>query len=75
KVRLDDWTTVTRARTVADPTNDPAVVGRIACDLLLTYDPTRPVRLLGVRLGLLQTDDPAVGTTGAADTQLELPVG
>jgi len=50
KVRLDDWTTVTRARTVAQATNDAAVVGRVARELLAAYDPPRPVRLLGVRV-------------------------
>jgi len=75
KVRLDDWTTVTRARTVDAPTNDPALVGRVACDLLRAYDPARPVRLLGVRLGVLQTDEPpAAAVSIAGDGQLELPV-
>jgi DNA polymerase-4 len=50
KVRLDDWTNVTRSHTVAQPTNDPAVVMPIALDLLRAYDPPRPVRLLGVRV-------------------------
>ncbi|MFN8162069.1 MAG: DNA polymerase IV [Solirubrobacterales bacterium] len=50
KVRLDDWTTVTRARTLEDPTDDPATVGRVAVELLREYSPPRPVRLLGVRV-------------------------
>ncbi len=50
KVRLDDWTNVSRSHTVEQPTNDPAVVGRVALDLLRAYDPQRPVRLLGVRV-------------------------
>jgi DNA polymerase IV len=50
KVRLDDWTTVTRAHTVEQPTNDPGVVTSVALDLLRAYNPPRPVRLLGVRL-------------------------
>jgi DNA polymerase-4 len=50
KVRLDDWTTVTRARSLAGRTNDPALVQTIAVDLFRAYRPTRPVRLLGVRL-------------------------
>jgi DNA polymerase IV len=76
KVRLDDWTTVTRARTVDQPTNDPVRVAGVACDLLRAYDPTRPVRLLGVRLGALEPDRPPAATDGAgrADAQLELPV-
>jgi DNA polymerase IV len=50
KVRLDDWTNVTRSHSVAEATNDPAVVGPVALDLLRAYDPPRPVRLLGVRV-------------------------
>jgi DNA polymerase-4 len=50
KVRLDDWTNVTRSQTVEAPTNDPAVVRPVALGLLRAYDPQRPVRLLGVRV-------------------------
>jgi DNA polymerase-4 len=50
KVRLDDWTNVTRSHTLPEPTDDPAVVGPIALELLRAYDPQRPVRLLGVRV-------------------------
>jgi DNA polymerase IV len=50
KVRLDDWTTVTRARTLDHATNDVEVIAPIALDLLRAYDPPRPVRLLGVRV-------------------------
>jgi DNA polymerase-4 len=50
KLRLDDWTTLTRARTIDEPTNDYATVHSIALDLLRALDPERPVRLLGVRI-------------------------
>ena len=50
KVRLDDWTNVTRSQTLEAPTNDPAVVAPVALGLLRAYAPPRPVRLLGVRL-------------------------
>jgi DNA polymerase-4 len=50
KVRLDDWTTVTRARTIAEPTCDAQLVSGIALELLRDYAPARPVRLLGVRV-------------------------
>ena len=56
KVRLDDWTNVTRSHTVEEPTNDPAVVGPVALDLLRAYDPQRPVRLLGVRLASFESE-------------------
>ena len=49
KVRLDDWTTVTRARTVGAPTNATDTITDVALELLRAYDPPRPVRLLGVR--------------------------
>jgi DNA polymerase-4 len=50
KVRLDDWTTVTRAKTFPEPTADAAFVTEVALGLLRAYDPPRPVRLLGVRV-------------------------
>ena len=56
KVRLDDFTTVTRARTIPAATNDPAVVGDVACALLDEYAPPRPVRLLGVRVAAFEED-------------------
>jgi DNA polymerase IV len=51
KVRLDDFTTITRARTLPEATCDAGVVGEVALQLLADYSPTRPVRLLGVRVG------------------------
>jgi DNA polymerase IV len=56
KVRLDDWTNVTRSHTVDAPTNDSAVVRPVALDLLRAYDPPRPVRLLGVRVAAFESD-------------------
>ena len=50
KVRLDDWTTVTRVHTVEAPTNDAELITRTARTLLRNYAPPRPVRLLGVRV-------------------------
>jgi DNA polymerase IV len=50
KVRLDDWTNVTRSHTVEQPTNDPELVADVALEMLRAYDPPRPVRLLGVRV-------------------------
>ncbi len=79
KVRLDDFTTVTRARTLREPTHDREVVRSHALELLEQYSPPRPVRLLGVRVaGLGAGDDDGAG--GAAereresDGQLALPV-
>jgi len=50
KVRLDDWTTVTRAQTLESPTREFDTVALIARSLLRDYAPPRPVRLLGVRV-------------------------
>lgn len=54
KVRLDDFSTHTRARTIEQPTRDRGVVGPVAVDLLRELAPERPVRLLGVRLAGLE---------------------
>jgi DNA polymerase-4 len=67
KVRLSDWTNVTRSRTVEEATNDPAVVTPIALELLREYAPNRPVRLLGVRLAGFET--PAEGEEAAAEAE------
>jgi DNA polymerase-4 len=50
KVRLDDFSTHTRARTLSDPTNDVEAVRRVASELLREFAPPRPVRLIGVRV-------------------------
>ncbi len=55
KVRLSDFTTVTRARTIAVATNDAHVVAQVAVELLREYAPARPVRLLGVRVAAFET--------------------
>jgi DNA polymerase-4 len=56
KVRLDDWTNVSRSHTVEEPINDPSVVEQVALDLLRAYDPQRPVRLLGVRVAAFERE-------------------
>jgi DNA polymerase IV len=68
KVRLDDFTTATRARTLPEAVNEPERVGGVARELLREYAPPRPVRLLGVRVAsFVQTGD-------EADSQLALPL-
>jgi DNA polymerase IV len=90
KIRLDDFTTVTRAHTVAEPTCDAQQVSAVALRLLREYSPPRPVRLLGVRVAGLgsgqagaraQSDTHgrpgpagAVGVGEDAADQLALPV-
>lgn len=72
KVRLDDFSTVTRARTIARPTDDPQEIADIAAQLLRDYGPQRPVRLLGVRAAGFAAEDDADAT--ADEGQLALPM-
>ena len=72
KVRLDDWTNVTRARTIETFTNDTEQVTAIALDLLRAYAPPRPVRLLGVRVASFE--DEVVAAPPAPVAQLALEV-
>ncbi len=64
KVRLDDFSTHTRARTLGEPIQTADRVGPVALDLLRRFDPARPVRLLGVRVAGLEAP--------ATDQQLTL---
>jgi len=68
KVRFDDFTTVTRARSIDAAVNDSSTVATVALELLRRLDPRRPVRLLGVRVAGLdeQSGD------GMTDDQLSL---
>jgi DNA polymerase-4 len=75
KVRLDDWTTVTRARTVEAPTHDVALVIETALELLRAYGPPRPVRLLGVRVAGFEDVEPEARRAPPAPAgQLALPL-
>ncbi len=73
KIRLDDWTNVSRSHTVELPTNDPDVVGPVALELLRAYDPQRPVRLLGVRLAGFDNETDAEPAAAAPQLKLSLP--
>jgi DNA polymerase IV len=68
KIRLDDFSTHTRARTLADAVSSADRVGPVALDLLRRFAPPRPVRLLGVRVAGLELAE------GAADQQLTLAI-
>jgi DNA polymerase-4 len=72
KVRLDDWTNATRARTLDVFTNDTERVTAIALDLLRAYAPARPVRLIGVRVASFE-DEVALPSAAPVD-QLALEV-
>jgi DNA polymerase-4 len=58
KVRLDDFSTHTRARTLAEPVASVDRVLPVALDLLRRFAAPRPVRLLGVRVAGLETATP-----------------
>jgi DNA polymerase-4 len=78
KVRLDDWTTVTRARSIDSYINDEATIIEVALELFRDYSPPRPVRLLGVRVAGFEgvDDEPAEAVPrDAPPGQLVLPLG
>ena len=50
KVRLDDFTTHTRSRTLSAPVQSVERVEPVALELLRRFAPSRPVRLIGVRV-------------------------
>jgi len=54
KIRLDDFSTHTRARTVPDPVSSAERIGPIALELLRRFAARRPVRLLGARVAGLE---------------------
>ncbi len=58
KVRLRPFTTLTRSLTLPAPTNDPEVLGAAAVELLGRIDRERAVRLLGVRLEMVEPEEP-----------------
>jgi DNA polymerase IV len=68
KVRLDDFSTHTRARTLPEAVSSAERVGPVALDLFRRFAPVRPVRLLGVRVAGLE---PAAA---GAEEQLTLSV-
>jgi DNA polymerase-4 len=68
KVRFDDFSTVTRARSLEAAVNDEKTVATVALELLRRLDPRRPVRLLGVRVAGLDEGH----ARGLPDDQLSL---
>jgi DNA polymerase-4 len=65
KVRLDDFSTHTRARTLSEPVASADRVGPVALSLLREFGVPRPLRLLGVRVA---------GLEPASELQLTLAV-
>jgi DNA polymerase-4 len=72
KIRLDDFTNATRARTIDTFTNEEQQILAIALDLLRAYAPARPVRLIGVRVASFE--DEARPAPAPAVDQLALEV-
>jgi DNA polymerase IV len=68
KVRYDDFSIVTRARSLATAVNELDIVWEVALDLLRRLEPPRPVRLIGVRVAGLDELPSAV----VAEDQLTL---
>jgi DNA polymerase IV len=71
KVRYDDWTTLTRDRSLPAFTNETDEVTRTALALLEDNRPERPVRLLGVRVAGFEG---VVSAAPERPAQLALPV-
>jgi DNA polymerase-4 len=62
KIRYDDFSTVTRDRSIDAPTQDAAVIRRAAGECLKRVPLERRIRLLGVRIGALSKpgEDPVL---------------
>jgi DNA polymerase IV len=76
KLRTDDWTNVTRDRSIDEFTNDTERVTAIALELLEANAPERPVRLVGVRVAGFEGVVPErpAAAVAAPPGQLVLPV-
>ena len=57
KIRLRPFRTFTRSLTLPSPTRDPGTVVGVARELLEKFDPQDPVRLIGVGVAGLESDD------------------
>ncbi len=64
KVRLDDFSTHTRARTLDRQVTEANTLRTVAAELLRALDPARPVRLLGVRVAGMEQRPGAEGELG-----------
>jgi DNA polymerase-4 len=73
KVRLDDFSTHTRATTIPSATNDADEVLGLATELLRKFAAPRPVRLIGVKLAALEGEGAEHPVLEVAD-QLALPM-
>jgi DNA polymerase-4 len=67
KVRTADFETHTRARTLPAATAEADVVGRVAVGLLRALAPSRPIRLVGVRVASLEAPQVSLAAAAGAD--------
>jgi DNA polymerase IV len=75
KLRLADFSTHTRARTIDCSVNDLDTVHAVALELLRAFDPQEPVRLLGVRVaGLDQQEGRRADAPAPPPGQLALSI-
>jgi DNA polymerase-4 len=76
KVRLHDFTTLSRSTTLSSPTDDGSAIGRVARSLLGDLDTTGGVRLLGVGVSGLADwvqEDLFGDTTEEEEVEVALP--
>ncbi len=72
KIRLRPFKTYTRSRTIEAPTRDPETVVAVASELLERFDPSDPVRLIGVGVAGLERDDsPRAAPASEGDPESE----
>ena len=71
KVRYGNFKTLTRDRTIPDPTQDAAAIRRTAGECLKRVPLERRIRLLGVRMSGLSRSDGALGSPRAAEPDAE----
>jgi DNA polymerase-4 len=67
KLRYDNFSTVTRDRTIAEATQDAAVIRRVAGECLKRVSLGRRIRLIGVRVGALVRVDAAASIAREPD--------
>lgn len=71
KLRLAPFRTFTRSRTLPQPTNDAETAFRVGRDLLRSFTPKDPVRLIGIGISSLTAPDAPVP---GEQVSLQLPV-
>ena len=72
KLRYDNFKTVTRDRTIAEPTQDARTIRRAASECLKRVPLERRIRLLGVRIsGLCRPEEVASSALSVAEPRSE----